>query len=110
MSRVNRPIDEIDREKLVSFCADAGGQALNEIEPRMRVRAAGEINTVRIVPRAGAPALEVVISDGLGSVTAVFLGRRKIGGITAGRKVVVHGMVVRDGSRNAIFNPMYELL
>ena len=81
MARVNRPIDEIDREKLATFSTDAGGHALDEIEPRTRVRAAGEIKTVRIVPRAGAPALEVVISDGRGSVTAVFLGRRKIGGV-----------------------------
>ena len=110
MARVNRPIDEIDREKLATFSTDAGGHALDEIEPRTRVRAAGEIKTVRIVPRAGAPALEVVISDGRGSVTAVFLGRRKIGGVIAGRKLLVHGMVVRDGPRNAIFHPLYELL
>jgi len=51
-----------------------------------------------------------VISDGRGTVTAIFLGRRKIGGLAAGRKVTVQGMVVADGHRNALFNPEYELL
>ena len=110
MSRLNRPIHDIDREKLESFADGAGGHALNEIAPRMRIRAAGEIKTLRIVPRAGAPALEAVISDGRGTVTAIFLGRRKIGGLAAGRKVTVQGMVVADGHRNALFNPEYELL
>ena len=110
MARVNRPIDEIDREKLETFSTDAGGCALNDIEARTRIRAVGEIKTVRIVPRAGAPALEVVISDGRGSLTAIFLGRRKIAGIIAGRRLVVQGMVVHDSHRNAVFNPLYELL
>ena len=110
LSRVNRPIDEIDRDKLETFSLDAGGQPLAEIEPRSLVHAVGEIKTVRIVPRAGAPALEVVISDGRGSLTGIFLGRRKVGGVVAGRRLAMHGMVVKDAHRNAIFNPIYELL
>ncbi len=54
--------------------------------------------------------MEVHISDGEGSVTAVFLGRRKIGGIVAGRKLIVEGLTIADGKRLMMYNPMYELI
>jgi hypothetical protein len=39
----------------------------------------------------------------------VFLGRRRVGGVRAGRRLVVEGMVARDGNRLLMFNPVYEL-
>jgi hypothetical protein len=65
---------------------------------------------VRIVPRAGASALEVTISDGRDSVTAVFLGRRKIAGVSPGRRLVVGGVAGKHGSRYLVYNPEYQLL
>jgi hypothetical protein len=65
---------------------------------------------MRSVPRAGAPALEVTVSDGRGQVVAVFLGRRKIAGLSPGRKITMSGVVARDGNRNVVFNPAYEIL
>jgi len=74
------------------------------------VRVGGEVRSVRIVPRAGAAALEVTVSDGRGSVVGVFLGRRKIAGLSPGRKVAFEGVAARDGKRYLVFNPIYELL
>ena len=68
------------------------------------------MRAVRIVPRAGAPALEVTLSDGRGQVVAVFLGRRKIAGLSPGRRVAVKGVVASDGKRSLVFNPIYEIL
>jgi len=65
---------------------------------------------VRIVPRAGAAALEVTVSDGRGSIVGVFLGRRKIAGLSPGRKVAFEGVAARDGKRILLFNQIYELL
>ena len=73
-------------------------------------RVVGEVASVRIVPRAGAPSLEVGISDGRGAVTAVFFGRKKIAGLTPGRRVVVEGMVAPLNNRSFMYNPVYELL
>ncbi len=109
-SRVSRPIDEIDREKLGVFAVGRGGEPISGLGPRTRARVAGEIRSVRIVPRAGAPAIEVQVSDGSGSITAVFLGRRKIGGVTAGRKLIVQGMVMGEPGRLLMHNPLYELV
>jgi len=110
VERMTKPVEEIDREDLDSYCAGLGGVRLDEIEPRKQVRVAGEISSVRIVPRAGAPALEVALNDGRGSVTAVFLGRRKILGMSPGRRLIIEGVVTGSGRSAQIFNPVYTLL
>lgn len=110
MKRLTTPIEELDREELEQFCSALGLTPITEITPRTPVRIGGEVRSVRIVPRAGAPALEVTITDGRGAVTAVFLGRRKIAGIAPGRKLCVEGIAGKQGNRYLIFNPLYTLL
>ncbi len=109
MSKIAKPVEQVDREKLAAFCGGIGAVPIATIEPRDYVRTAGEVGVVRIVPRAGAPALEVMVQDGTHLLTAVFLGRRRIKGLTNGRKVAVEGMVLRDGNRLLMLNPIYEL-
>jgi hypothetical protein len=104
-----KPQEEVDRAKLDQFRSDNRGVPLDEVANRARVRVAGEVRSVRIVPRAGADALEVLLTDGHGSVTAVFLGRRKIAGISPGRKLVAEGLTCKDGRRLLLYNPVYEL-
>jgi hypothetical protein len=111
VNRLTKPVEEHDREKLVEFCSQLEGvQPTDEIEPRRVARVVGEISSVRIVPRAGAPSLEVAVSDGRGCVTAVFFGRKKIAGLSPGRKVVIEGMVAPLHNRYFVYNPVYELL
>lgn len=110
VKRLTTPIEELDREELESFCDALGLTATTDLTPRTRVRVGGEVRSVRIVPRAGAPALEVTVNDGRGSATGVFLGRRKIAGVTPGRKIVVEGVVGKQGNRYLMFNPVYTLL
>jgi hypothetical protein len=50
------------------------------------------------------------VNDGRGQLVAVFLGRRKIAGISPGRRIALQGVVARDGNRSIIFNPAYEIL
>jgi RecG-like helicase len=111
VNRLTKPVEEHDREKLVEFCSRLKGcHATDELQPRTVARVVGEISSVRIVPRAGAPSLEVGVSDGKGVVTAVFFGRKKVAGLTPGRRLVVEGMVAPLGNRAFIYNPVYELL
>lgn len=110
VERLTRPVEEIDREQLTAFCDSRDLAAMDDITPRTHVRVGGEVRSVRIVPRAGAPALEVTVSDGRGSVVGVFLGRRKIAGLSPGRRVAFEGVAARNGKRYLVFNPMYELL
>jgi RecG-like helicase len=80
------------------------------VEPRQVARVVGEVSSVRIVPRAGAASLEVAVTDGRGVITAVFFGRKKIAGLSPGRRVVIEGMVAPLNNRTFIYNPVYELL
>jgi hypothetical protein len=110
VARLTKPVEELDREQLTEFCDSRQLAAMDELAARTRVKVGGEVRSVRIVPRAGAPALEVTVSDGRGSVVGVFLGRRKIAGLSPGRKVAFEGVAARDGKRYLVFNPIYELL
>ena len=110
VERFTQPVEEHDRQQLVAFCDARALSAMDGIEARRSVRVGGEVRSVRIVPRAGAPALEVTVSDGRGAVVGVFLGRRKIAGLSPGRRVAIEGVVARDGKRFLVFNPAYELL
>lgn len=109
LKRLTTPVDELDRAQLVTFCDECNFTPITDIVPRTEVRVGGEVRSVRMVPRAGAPALEVTISDGRGSATAVFLGRRKIAGIAPGRRIAVEGIAGRHGNRVLLLNPLYTL-
>jgi len=115
VEKFTKPVDEQDREQLVTWCSAHGGTPLDELQLRQPVRIVGEVRSVRIVPRAGAASLEATIQDGRGAVTAVFLGRRKIPGLSPGRRVLLEGVVTKHrGLDNAqermIYNPVYQLL
>jgi RecG-like helicase len=111
VNRLTKPVEEHDREKLVAFCSQLDGcDSADDLQPRKVAKVAGEISSVRIVPRAGAPSLEVCVSDGRGQVTAVFFGRKKIAGLTPGRRLVVEGMVAPLDNRAFMYTPVYELL
>jgi RecG-like helicase len=110
VERLTKPTAELDREQLTEFCDARSLTPMDSLEPRRPVKVGGEVRSIKIVPRAGAPALEVTVSDGRASVVAVFLGRRKIAGLSPGRKVALEGVVAREGKRSLITNPAYELL
>jgi hypothetical protein len=110
MKRLTKPVDELDREALGQYCDRLGVTSMDHIAARTPTRVAGEIRAVRIVPRAGAPAVEVTVSDGRGSVVGVFLGRRKISGMSPGHRVLFSGVAGKDGNRYLVYNPEYELL
>lgn len=108
--RLTAPIEVLDRAALTQFCDECNFAPLDELVPRTWASTGGEVKSVRIVPRAGAAALEVVVSDGRGMATAVFLGRRTIAGLVPGRRIALRGMVARDGKQVLIYNPEYTYL
>lgn len=69
----------------------------------------GVLRSVTFRPVDGVPAVEAELYDGSASVILVWLGRRKIEGIVAGRQLTAHGRLgVRRGER-ILYNPRYEL-
>jgi hypothetical protein len=101
--------DEREAEELRDFSADCGARSIKNCQDRELVTVAGTLRTVTYSPRGGVPALEGELYDGSGTVTVIWLGRRKIAGIQPGVELIVSGRIgVVDGDR-VIFNPRYEL-
>lgn len=113
LQRFTMPISEFDEQRLRLFCSNLPGVVpISEAVARQEVTVAGEISSVRIVPRAGCPSLEATISDGSGTLVAVWTGRSRIAGVSPGKKLVVNGRGATQGSggRLHVLNPRYELL
>ncbi len=84
--------------------------AIGEAPDRRLVRLEGTLRTVTLRPRGGVPALEAELADGTGTVTIVWLGRRRILGVHAGCGMRVLGRVGRHENMRIMYNPRYELL
>ncbi|WZH53870.1 MAG: OB-fold nucleic acid binding domain-containing protein [Nocardioides alkalitolerans] len=86
-----------------------GRVTIAEAPDREPVELFGTLRAVTLAPRGGVPALEAELSDGTGVLTLIWLGRRSIRGIAAGRSISVSGRTgLQDGVR-VMFNPRYEL-
>jgi RecG-like helicase len=107
---LTKPTELVDQERLAEWCSNTGSPAIDQLEERKPVRVTGEVRSIRIVPRAGADALEATITDGRSVLTAVFFGRRKILGISPGRRMALQGVVTRDAGQRVMYNPTYEFL
>jgi hypothetical protein len=108
--RLRASVEEIDDARLQDRFA---GKQLTPIEGlplRVPVRVGGEVTRMRITPRSGTPALEVVVSDGTGDLTVLFTGRRAIGGMSNGRGVLFEGVAHTERGRTVLLNPAYTLL
>ncbi|MDP8961671.1 MAG: DNA-binding protein [Actinomycetota bacterium] len=108
--RLVTPVDELQREELAAFCDRMPTTSFSDISPRQRVRVVGEVEYVRTVPRAGAPSLEVGMTDGHNRLLAEFLGRKRVPGIKVGRRLIISGVAAPEGRIYRIVNPEYELL
>ncbi|MEY2445069.1 MAG: hypothetical protein QOC57_1420 [Ilumatobacteraceae bacterium] len=89
---------------------DAQATPIAEVAPRQRVRVVGQVIRMTARPTSGEPALAVSISDSTGTVTAVWTGRREIGGITLGRRLAIDGVPVMRGGHLEFTNAGYTLL
>lgn len=75
---------------------------------RQPVRIAGVIRRMTVLPMQGKEALQALISDGTGEVTIVFMGRRGIGGLSLGKRVVVEGVLAQHRGVVRMVNPRLE--
>ena len=97
--------------------AELGRTALEGVMPigqvawRERVKVAGRVKAMRIQPWSEKiQSLELTLVDGTGGITVVFLGRRSIGGVRLGARLVVEGTAAETRHQLALLNPSYQLL
>lgn len=110
MHRLTADERELEAEALQDQVEAQGAVPVKVCGDRQEVCVAGTIQSVMLKSRAGAPSLEADVYDGTGTVTVVFLGRRRIAGVEAGRSIKVMGRLTHHEHRATIFNPRYELL
>lgn len=101
--------DRHARELRETF-AESGVDTIAEAPDRERVRLRGTLRTVTLRPRGGVPALEAELYDGSGVITVVWLGRRRISGISPGRAIQVEGRIGAGEGARVMYNPRYELI
>ena len=110
MQRLTSSQDEVLAEEEKKESAKLGGTPCGVLTGRRRVTLVGVLRSVTLQPRAGVPALEAELFDGTGTVTVIWLGRREIAGIQAGRRIRVEGLVAVGEGRAVMYNPKYERL
>lgn len=111
LRRIASSNEELEAEDRLKVVRETGSTPISSCADRQVVDLCGDVSTVTINPRDGKPALEVELRDGSGSVTLVWLGRRRIPGIEPGREIKVTGRIscAGDGQQRVMFNPRYEL-
>jgi RecG-like helicase len=72
------------------------------------VKIAGVIKRITVFPSQDQESLEALVSDGTGEVVIVFMGRRGIGGLTLGTRVVVEGVIGSQHGAARMINPRLE--
>lgn len=100
----------IDAEELRDHAANAGCEPVADCRKGEVVTVTGRLKSVVYTPRETVPTLEAELFDGSGSVTLVWLGRRRIPGVEPGRTITAHGRFAAFDGHQVIYNPRYELV
>jgi len=109
LRRLTASEHELDAEDLQRTSAEHGSEPVCDCPRGERVAVSGRLRSVVYTPRTTLPTLEAELFDGSGTVTLVWLGRRRIAGIEPGRSLTARGRVALQGDRKVIYNPYYEL-
>jgi RecJ-like exonuclease len=96
-------------QELQSDVRSTGCEPVSECRQGDVVTVTGRLKSVVYTPRETVPTLEAELFDGSGSVSLVWLGRRRIPGIEPGRSLTARGRFGVFEGRQVIYNPWYEL-
>jgi len=110
LARFTASESDLAAEEATEDAVRNGGTPCGQIPDRTKACVCGTLRSVTLRPRGGVPALEAELFDGSGSISLVWLGRRKIAGVEPGRRVKAKGLVACDDGQRVIFNPVYELV
>lgn len=109
LRRLTATEQQLEAERLRHDAARSGCALVSDLQRGQLVDVTGRLRTVVYTPRTNLPMLEAGLYDGSGTVTLVWLGRRRIAGIEPGRTLTVRGRVASRDDQRVIYNPYYEL-
>jgi RecG-like helicase len=111
--RFLRRLAESDEERLAAEVRRWAEQVpgtvrIAAITARDRVKVAGVVKRITVRPIEGFESLEARLFDGTGEMSAVWMGRRTIPGLTLGTRLVVEGVVGEQRQGRRMVNPVFE--
>lgn len=109
ITRLSSTTGEFDAAALRHEAEEKGCQLVTAAADRDLVTLHGSLSAVTQRPVGGVSTLEAEFDDGSGTVTLIWLGQRRIAGITPGRVLRVSGRLSCDEGRRVLYNPRYEL-
>ncbi len=109
LGRLATTTGAIEAAELQRDAAVAGCCPIADTQDREVVTLHGTLRTVTLRPRTGVSALEAELYDGSGTVRLVWLGQRRIAGISPGRQVTVTGRLGVSCGERVLYNPRYEI-
>ena len=110
LHRVTASDEDLADDDLQRSSLDAGASTISEAKLRTRASLQGRIEVLTLNPRGTNRWLEAELRDGTGAVTLIWMGRRRIPGLRAGRRISVEGMITEADGRRVIYNPRYTVL
>ena len=107
--RLGSSDEEIEAAELKETSRSAGANPIDSCNCGDVVTICGPLRSVTMKPVESVPMVEAEVYDGSGRVVLVWLGRRHIQGIEAGRVLTATGRMNTVGGRRTIYNPRYSL-
>ena len=101
---------DVEAAELQDEMREEGVVPIRECNHGALVCVAGTVRVVTLRPKQLTPALEIELYDGSGYLTVIWLGRRRISGITTGRRLTISGRLICSPDARVVYNPSYELL
>ena len=99
--------EQLEAEDLADQAREAGAVPLSECQMRQKVTLRG---TVTSVTASNSSWLEADLNDGTGSVSLIWMGRRRLECVIPGRHLIVTGRLSEEEGRRVIFNPEFEVV
>jgi RecG-like helicase len=107
-TRSGEESEEVVDRRLIGDIPDT--TPIGAIRARRRVRVAGRVSSVTVQPWGSVPTLECELRDDSGRVMIAFLGRRQVGGVIPGARLLITGMASERRGRLVMINPDYDFL
>jgi RecG-like helicase len=87
-----------------------GTTPIAEAQARTTVSVTGQVVRMQSRPASDLPTMVISIKDSTGTAIATWSGRRSMGGIALGRRIVITGVATHTTGLLTFVNPEYQLL
>ena len=110
LHRLTSDENQLEADSLASEVDASGATRARSCQCGQRVELLGKLRCVQLQPAERLPTLVAELFDGTDAVMLVWLGRRSIPGIEAGRTIRARGRVASRDGQKVMYNPAYDLL